>query len=94
MIDVFSQGYAAALLFCMGIATGLLYDLLTRLRRGRILSHVLDGVFVLLAAALLALGVLLSANGRMRAFYLLFDALGALLSAWAFRPIFFHRRRM
>ena len=93
MIDVFSQGYAAALLLCVGIAPGLLYDLFSRLRlsAGRVLCHALDGALLLLMTALLALGVLLASNGRMRLFYIVFDALGAVLSAWAFWPLFFRK---
>jgi len=89
MIDVFSQGYEAALMFCVGIATGLLYDLFTALgqRRGPLVRHLLDAVLLLLIAALLLFGVLLCSNGTMRAFYLAFDALGAVLTARAFRPL-------
>lgn len=89
MIDVFSQGYEAALLFCAGIATGLLYSLTTALGRYRPapFRHALDGVFVLLSGGLLLIGALLASNGRMRAYYLAADALGAWLTAWAFRPL-------
>ena len=90
MIDVFSQGYEAALLFCIGVATGLLYRVITWIesfaRPGS--RHALDALLLLLGAGLLALGALLANSGRMRAFFVLFDALGAVLTAWAFEPVF------
>lgn len=89
MIDVFSQGYEAALLFCLGIWAGLFYDLLSWVgARGRALCHACDAVFVLLFGALLLCGTLLASNGNMRAFYVIAFVLGALLSGWAFGPLF------
>ena len=91
MIDVFSQGYEAALLFCIGIAAGLLFDLFTLLRgfAGRILCHAVDLVYVLSASALLLFGTLLASNGDMRLFYVLSFGAGTGIAAWAFAPLFF-----
>ncbi len=91
MIDVFSQGYEAALLFCIGIVSGLLLDLCSWMGRfvPTLVGHFLDGIYVLLASVLFVVGLLLATNGTIRGFLLLFFSAGTALSAWAFYPIFF-----
>jgi len=90
MTDAATQGSAAGLLFCAGILTGLLYDLIPAARRAW-LRTALDALWLLLAAGLLLAAALLADNGRMRWYFLAADALGAVLSAWAFRPLL-HRK--
>jgi len=90
MIDVFSQGYEAALLFCIGIVSGLLLDLCSWLGQfvPTLVSHLIDFFYVLAASVLFVVGLLLATNGTIRGFLLLFFSLGTALSAWAFYPIF------
>ncbi len=89
MIDVFAQGYEAALLFCIGIGAGLLFALLNRIggKRG-LFRHVCDLLFVVLSAALLLFGTLIASDGIFRGFYVLCFTTGAIVSAWAFWPLF------
>ena len=93
MIDVFFQGYEAALLFVLGIPTGLFLDLATwiRARCGTGAGTVMDALCVLAFTGLLLLGTLLASNGDMRLFYALCMAGGAAVTAWAFYPLFFRK---
>lgn len=93
MIDVFAQGYEAALLFVLGIPTGILFDLATllRARYGTAAGTAADIGIVLAGAGLLLLGTLLASNGDMRLFYVLSYAAGTTVTAWAFYPLFFRK---
>ena len=86
MTDAATQGSAAGVLFCAGILTGLLYDLIPAAKR-RWLQYAFDALWLLLAAALLLLGALLADNGRMRWYFVAADAFGAVAAAWAYRPL-------
>ncbi len=91
MIDVTAQPYEALLLFHGGALTGFVYLLLRIVRNlagRRIATHLFDGVFVLLAAAILSGYLFLANYGTVRGFLLTAFAAGFAACYWLFAPLF------
>lgn len=91
MIDVTAQPYQALLLFHGGAVAGLLYLLLRLIRSGtrhRVITHLLDGIYVLLLGAILAGDLFLANRGTVRGFLLIAFGLGFAAVYGLFSPLF------
>lgn len=95
MTDPNAQLLSAALLFCLGIPGGLVFDLCMRVwyRSGLFGKTVCDLICLLCSIGLLLIGTLCAAKGSMRFYFILFFAAGAAASAWGFWPLIFRKRK-
>lgn len=91
MRDVTGQPFEALLLFHGGAVAGLLYLLLRLLRiraQKRVFTHLLDGVFVLTAAAVFAGDLYLANYGTVRGFLAAAFFAGFAVAYGLFSPLF------
>jgi hypothetical protein len=91
MIDVTAQPYEALLLFHGGAVAGFIYLLLRIVRncsKKRYVTHLIDGVFVLLLFGILACYLFLANYGTVRGFLLAAFTIGFAACYRLFAPMF------